>query len=72
MAQVIVYGMITGAFYGLAAIGLSLVFGVMRHLNIAHGSFLMIGGFVAYWFFQLFKLDPLINKKLKEVKKHAI
>jgi branched-chain amino acid transport system permease protein len=61
MTQIIVYGIITGAFYGLAAIGLSLVFGVMRHLNIAHGSFLMIGGFGAYWFFQLLKLDPFVS-----------
>ena len=44
MAQILVYGLITGAFYGLAAIGLSLVFGVMRHLNIAHGSFISFNG----------------------------
>jgi len=61
MVQVIVYGIITGAFYGLAAIGLSLVFGVMKHLNIAHGSFLMIGGFAAFWLFDLFKLDPFLS-----------
>jgi branched-chain amino acid transport system permease protein len=61
MIQVLAYGMITGAFYGLAAIGLSLVFGVMRHLNIAHGSFLMIGGFSAYWFFHLFRIDPFLS-----------
>jgi branched-chain amino acid transport system permease protein len=54
MAQIVVYGVITGAFYGLAAVGLSLVFGVMRHMNIAHGSF-MIGGFAAYWLFHLLK-----------------
>jgi branched-chain amino acid transport system permease protein len=61
VAQVIVYGIITGAFYGLTSIGLSLVFGVMRHLNIAHGSLLMIGGFVAYWAFHLFSIDPFLS-----------
>lgn len=61
MVQVIAYGIVTGAFYGLAAIGLSLVFGVMKHLNIAHGSFLMIGGFSAFWLFHLFKLDPFVS-----------
>jgi branched-chain amino acid transport system permease protein len=61
MIQIIVYGVITGAFYGLAAVGLSLVFGVMRHLNIAHGSFLMIGGFVSFWLFHLFKIDPFVS-----------
>ena len=61
MAQIIVYGVITGAFYGLAAVGLSLVFGVMKHMNIAHGSFLMLGGFAAYWLFHLLKLDPFVS-----------
>lgn len=61
MAQIVVYGIITGAFYGLAAVGLSLVFGVMRHMNIAHGSFLMMGGFAAYWLFHLLKLDPFVS-----------
>ena len=64
MVQVIAYGIVTGAFYGLAAIGLSLVFGVMKHLNIAHGSFLMIGGFSAFWFFHLFKIDPFVSLPL--------
>lgn len=61
MLQVIIYGIISGAFYGLAAIGLSLVFGVMGHLNIAHGSFIMLGGYCAYWAFHLLKLDPLVS-----------
>jgi branched-chain amino acid transport system permease protein len=64
MVQVIAYGIVTGAFYGLAAIGLSLVFGVMKHLNIAHGSFLMIGGFSAFWLFHLFKIDPFVSLPL--------
>jgi branched-chain amino acid transport system permease protein len=61
MVQIVAYGIITGAFYGLAAIGLSLVFGVMKHMNIAHGSFLMIGGFAAFVFFDSFQLDPLLS-----------
>ena len=72
MAQIIVYGIITGAFYGLAAVGLSLVFGVMRYMNIAHGSFLMIGGFAAYWLFHLLKLDPFVSIPLVMVILFAI
>jgi branched-chain amino acid transport system permease protein len=72
MAQIIVYGIITGAFYGLAAVGLSLVFGVMRHMNIAHGSFLMLGGFAAYWLFHLLKLDPFVSIPLVMVILFAI
>ncbi len=59
MLQTLAYAVITGAFYGLAAVGFCLVFGVMKHLNIAHGSFLMLGGYVAYWLLDLFKIDPL-------------
>ncbi|RJR30845.1 MAG: hypothetical protein C4576_32645 [Desulfobacteraceae bacterium] len=59
MMQILAYGIITGSFYGLAAVGLCLIFGVMKHLNIAHGSFLMLGGYVAYWLLDLFKLDPI-------------
>jgi branched-chain amino acid transport system permease protein len=72
MVQVIVYGIITGAFYGLAAIGLSLVFGVMRHMNIAHGSFLMIGGFGAFVFFESFQLDPLASIPLMMILLFAV
>lgn len=72
MAQIVVYGIITGAFYGLAAVGLSLVFGVMRHMNIAHGSFLMMGGFAAYWLFHLLKLDPFVSIPLVMVVLFAI
>lgn len=67
MIQVLTYGVITGAFYGLAAIGLSLVFGVMQYLNIAHGSLLMLGGFTAYWLFQLFNIDPFISIPLAAI-----
>jgi len=72
MAQIVVYGIITGAFYGLAAVGLSLVFGVMRHMNIAHGSFLMLGGFAAYWLFHLLRLDPFVSIPLVMVVLFAI
>lgn len=45
IAQTIVNGINVGALYGLAAVGLSLTFGVMKILNIAHGEFLMLGGY---------------------------
>ncbi len=67
MLQIMVYGVITGACYGLASVGLSLVFGVMKHLNIAHGSFLMIGGFVSFWLFHLFQIDPFLSIPLAMV-----
>lgn len=51
IAQSLVYGILIGALYGLAAVGLGLVFGVMRFLNIAHGYLLVLGGYVTYYLF---------------------
>ena len=59
--QSIVYGALVGALYGLAALGLSLVFGVLKILNVAHGELLMLGGYAAFWIFQLLKLDPFLS-----------
>ena len=50
-----------GFVYSLIALGLSLIYGVMDVVNFAHGEFLMLGMFLAYWFSVLFRLDPLIS-----------
>jgi branched-chain amino acid transport system permease protein len=56
----VVNGIILGGLYGAIAIGLSLIFGVMRVINFAHGSFLMIGLFIPYWLWQLFRVHPYV------------
>jgi branched-chain amino acid transport system permease protein len=61
IAQNLVFGLFVGSNYGLAAVGLSLVFGVLRVLNIAHGELLMVGGYVTFWLFTLTGLDPFLS-----------
>jgi len=61
LAQNLVYGILVGALYGLAAVGLSLVFGVTKFLNVAHGEFLMFGGYASFWLFTLWKVDPFVS-----------
>lgn len=61
LAQNLAYGILMGALYGLAAVGLSLVFGVTKFLNVAHGEFLMLGGYVSFWLFTLWKVDPFVS-----------
>ena len=61
IAQTLVSGLLVGALYGLAAMGLSLVFGVLRILNVAHGELLMIGGYTSFWVFDLYGIDPIIS-----------
>jgi branched-chain amino acid transport system permease protein len=67
VAQTIVNGINIGALYGLVAVGLSLTFGVMKILNIAHGEFLMLGGYVAFWLFKLIGVDPFLGLPLVAV-----
>jgi branched-chain amino acid transport system permease protein len=61
IAQSLVSGVLVGALYGLAALGLSLVFGVLKILNVAHGELLMLGGYAAFWAFRLLEIDPYLS-----------
>lgn len=61
LAQQVVLGLLLGGLYGLAAAGLSLVFGVLKVLNVAHGELIMLGGYGAYWLFALLGVDPFAS-----------
>jgi branched-chain amino acid transport system permease protein len=50
-----------GALYGLVALGLSLVFGVTKFLNVAHGELLMFGGYASFMVFSSLHLDPFLT-----------
>jgi branched-chain amino acid transport system permease protein len=58
--QIIVNGLFTGGIYSLVAVGLTLIYGVMIIVNFAHGEFLMLGIYVAFWAFTLFGVDPYL------------
>jgi branched-chain amino acid transport system permease protein len=57
--QLLMAALIAGSLYALVALGLNLIYGTMRLLNVAHGEIVMVGGYVAYWSFQLLGLGPL-------------
>jgi len=61
LGQNLVFGLLVGALYGLVALGLSLVFGVTKFLNVAHGELLMFGGYASFWAFSLLDLDPFLT-----------
>jgi branched-chain amino acid transport system permease protein len=48
LAQILVNGLTSGSFYVLMALGFTLIFGIMRLVNFAHGEFYMLGAFVVY------------------------
>lgn len=58
--QVAVLGIGLGGVFALMGSGLSLVFGVMRIVNLAHPSLIIGGAYIAYWGFKLYGIDPLI------------
>lgn len=56
-----------GFVYALIAAGLSLIFGLMEIVNFAHGEFLMLAMYVAFFAWALFQLDPLLSFPLAAV-----
>ncbi len=52
-------GVLFGLYFSLIGLGLNLVFGVMRIVNLAHGDFLMLGAYCAFWLYTLFGIDPV-------------
>ena len=61
VAQSLASGLLMGCVYALIAVGLTLIFGLMEIVNFAHGEFLMLAMFTAFWLSALFGLDPLIS-----------
>ncbi|HWT82008.1 MAG TPA: branched-chain amino acid ABC transporter permease [Candidatus Methylomirabilis sp.] len=61
LAQVVVSGILLGGVYALISIGLTLIFGVLRVVNFAHGEFLMIGMYASFWLFHLYALNPYVS-----------
>jgi branched-chain amino acid transport system permease protein len=54
-------GILMGSIYGLTALGLTIIFGVLKVINFAHGSLLMVGMYVAYWAVALTGLHPYLT-----------
>lgn len=61
MVQTLFDGLMIGGVYAIIALGLTLIFGVMRVINMAHGEFVMIGMFTSYFMFQKIGLDPFVS-----------
>ena len=58
---ILIGGLLLGSLYGLAACGLSFVFGVMTIINVAHAEFIMLGAFTSFWLWFFLKINPLLT-----------
>lgn len=59
--QAVINGILTGGVYSLMAVGLSLIFGVMRVINFAHGDMMVWGMYLSLWLFTTLGLDPYLS-----------
>jgi len=56
----LIQGLVLGAIYGMATMGLSLIFGVLKVVNVGHGAFIMSGAFITLWLFNALGMNPIL------------
>jgi branched-chain amino acid transport system permease protein len=63
-AQILVNGILLGGLYGLMGLGMGLVWGVLKIVNLAHGALIMLGGYVLYYLYTGAGIDPFAGLPL--------
>jgi len=61
LSQILINGLLFGTMYGIAAIGVSLIFGTMQIIFIAQGAMIVLAAYLSFWLFSLFFLDPFLS-----------
>jgi branched-chain amino acid transport system permease protein len=61
LIQVLLYSIFLGGIYAITAIGLNLIFGVMKIVNFSHGVLVMLGAYFAFWIWKLYGISPYIS-----------
>jgi branched-chain amino acid transport system permease protein len=59
--DIVIAGLLMGGIYALVAVGLSLQYGVVRVLNVAHGEFIMLGAFITWLLYTMVGINPLVS-----------
>jgi branched-chain amino acid transport system permease protein len=59
--QILILGLSLGGVFALMSSGLTLIFGVMRIVNLAHAAFIVMAAYIAYWAFRTFEIDPIVS-----------
>ena len=61
LAQILVNGVLLGGLYAVMALGLALVWGVLNIVNLAHGAFIMLGGYASWYLYTYAHIDPFLG-----------
>ncbi len=61
IVQILILGIALGGVYALMSSGMTLIFGVMRIVNLAHAAFIIVGAYITFWLFKLWKVDPIVS-----------
>ena len=59
--QILILGLALGGVYALMSSGMTLIFGVMRIVNLAHSAFIVLAAYLAFWLFRTINLDPILS-----------
>jgi branched-chain amino acid transport system permease protein len=59
--QVFILGLALGGVYALMSSGMTLIFGVMRIVNLAHAAFIIMAAYISFWLFKLWHVDPIVS-----------
>lgn len=61
VVQILILGLALGGVYALMSSGMTLIFGVMRIVNLAHAAFIILAAYITFWLFKLLKVDPIVS-----------